>query len=194
MCEYGIRHTQVAFRILKVNRVHFMRHRTRTDLSSLDFLLEILHRDILPEIAVHINHNGIDALHGIENGTQIIVIGNLSSIFLTLQPQLFGYETISERFPVDVGISHMMRIIVSGSTTELCRYRTSLQHSQLTFQAVSEYFNLFSQPRRRSRLTVSLCQHGDVFPFFGIRFQLVNQFLDLRIIHLLQCVFNRQRH
>ena len=49
--------------------------------NPIDFnlLLEIFHRDILPEVTVHINHHRIDALPGIKDGRQIIVIGYLGS-------------------------------------------------------------------------------------------------------------------
>ena len=87
-----------------------------------------------------------------------------------------------------------MSVVVTGSSTELSCNRTSLQYGQLTVQTVSEHHDFFSQTGRRSRLSVSLGQHWDVFPFLRIRCQLVNQLLNLRIIHFFQRILDRQRH
>ena len=54
-----------------------MRHGTGTYFTRFNLLLEIFHRDVLPEVAVHVNHNGIDAFHRIKNGSQIIIIRDL---------------------------------------------------------------------------------------------------------------------
>jgi len=190
----GIRHTQVTFRIFKVNRVHLMRHRTGAYFTRFDFLLEVFHRDVLPEVTVHVNHNGIDALHGIEDGTQIIVIGNLSSILFAFQTELFSHELVAESLPIVCWISHVVRIVVTGSTTELRCNRASLQSSQLAVQTIYEHHHFLAQTSRGSWLTVSLCQHRDVGPFLSIRLQLSNQFFHQRIVHLFERFLNGKRN
>ena len=43
---------QIALRVLEVDGINLVRHSARTYLAGLNFLTEVLHRDILPEIAV----------------------------------------------------------------------------------------------------------------------------------------------
>ena len=190
----SIRHAQVSFRIFKVNRVHLVRHRAGAHLTGFNLLLEVFHRDILPEVTVHINHHRIDALHGIKDGRQIIVIGYLGSILLAFQAKLFGNELIAECLPVIFRISHMMGIVITRSATELCCHRTSLQRCQLAFQTVDKHHYLLAQTGRRSRLSVCLGKHGDSGPLFRISTELRYQFLYLRIVHLLQRLLYRQRN
>ena len=137
-------YTQVTFRIFKVNRIHFMRHGTRSHFSGFNLLLEILHRDVLPEVTIHIDHNRIDTLHTIKNSRKVIIVRNLCSIFFTLQSQFLCNKPITELFPVILRISYMMCIVISGSTTKLSGNRTCLQHSQLTFETVNEYHHFLA--------------------------------------------------
>ena len=39
-----------------------------------DALPEVVHRDIHPYIAVEVDHDGVDAAHGVEQGGQIVVV------------------------------------------------------------------------------------------------------------------------
>ena len=87
-----------------------------------------------------------------------------------------------------------MRIVISRSTAKLGGNRASLQCSQLAFQTVYKHHYLFSQTSRRSRLSVCLGKHRNVRPLFRISTELRYQFLYLRVIHLLQCLFDRQRN
>ena len=192
--ENGIRHTQISFRIFKVNRIHLVRHRTGAHLTGFNLLLEVLHRDILPEVAVHINHHRVDALHGIKDGRQIIIVGYLGSILLTLQAKFLGNELVAERFPVILRISHMMSIVITSGTTELCCQRTSFQCCQLPFQAVDKDHHFLSQTGRRSRLSMCLGEHRDSRPLFRISPELCYQFLNLGIVHLLQRLLYGQRN
>ena len=194
MLQNSICHPQVTLCIFEVDGVYFVRHSAGTDFARFNLLFEVLHRDVLPKVAVHVNHNGIDALHGIKDGSQIIIIRNLSSIFLTFQPQLLCHELISECFPVIFGISYMMCIVITRRTTEFSRDRTSFQYSQLTIQTINENHDFFTQASRRSRLPMCFCQHRDICPFFSVCSQLSNQLFNLRIVHLFQCLLYRQRY
>src|SRR3712207_1038915 len=70
--EKSVRQSEVSFGILKVYRIHLMRHSARTYLSGFNFLLEVFHRDILPKVTIHVHHHRIDAFHCIENSRQVI--------------------------------------------------------------------------------------------------------------------------
>ena len=148
MFQNGTCHTQITFRIFKVNRIHFVRHGAGTYFTGFNLLLEIFHGNILPEVTVHIDHYRIYALHSIEYSRQIIIIRNLRSIFFTFQAQFFSNKPVTKCFPVELRISHMMRIVISGSTTELGSKRTRLQSSQLAFKTIYKYHHLFPQASR----------------------------------------------
>src|SRR5690606_40968203 len=77
MVEYSISHTQVAFCIFKINRVHFMGHGGRTYFTFPGFLSEIFQHDICPYIPAEINQDIINAGNAVELGCQVIVMFNL---------------------------------------------------------------------------------------------------------------------
>ena len=117
----GIGYAHITFRILKINRVHLMGHCTRTDLTGLDFLFEILHRDIHPEIAVQVNNNGINTAHSIKDCTQPVVVRDLCCPLFTFQSKFLANKLISKLSPIILRISDMVSVLVTRSTTELCR-------------------------------------------------------------------------
>ena len=88
----------------------------------------------------------------------------------------------------------MMRIIITCGSTKFSSNGTSLQHSQLPVKAINDPHDFLAQTSGRRRLSVSLCQHRDIRPFFCVSSQLRNQFFNLRIIYLFQRFFDRQRH
>ena len=171
-----------------------MRHCARTNLALLNLLFEILHRDIHPEVAIQIDDDGVDATHSIKDSTQPVVVRNLCGPLFALQSEFLANELIAKLAPVVLGISHVVGIIVTCSTTELCGNRRVLQCTQLFFQAIHEYHNLFTQTGGGGRLTVCLGQHRDVLPLLGIVVQLLDEFLHHRIVHLFQSLFNRKRY
>ena len=57
-----------------------MGHSGRTDFTGFDFLFEISHRDVSPEIPVEVDNNIIDPSKVIEQSCKIIVIGNLGRV------------------------------------------------------------------------------------------------------------------
>ena len=192
--QNGVRNTQITFRVLEINRVHLMRHCTRTYFASLDLLLEVLHRDIHPEVAVQVNHNGVDTRHRIEHTAQMVVVRNLRRPLLALQSQLLADKPVAECLPVNLGIGHMMRIVVACRPTELSRQLTSLQRLQLLRQTIHIHHHLLTQTGRRCRLSVRLCQHRNVLPCIRILLQLRNQFLYHRIVDLLERFLDGKRH
>ena len=72
--EDGVGHAEVAFRVLVVDGVDFVRHSAAAHLAGLDLLLEIVHRDVHPEVAVEVDDDSIDATQSIEKGGQMVVV------------------------------------------------------------------------------------------------------------------------
>ena len=94
-----------------------MRHGTRAHLALLDFLLEVLHGDVHPEVAVHVDDDGVDAAHGVEDGPQPVVIGDLRCPLFALQSQLPADECVAELPPVVLRIGHVVGVARSCSSS-----------------------------------------------------------------------------
>ena len=140
----SICHTQITFRIFEIDRIHLVRHSRRTDLTGFDLLFKILHRNILPEITAQIDQNRIDTFHPVKNSSHVVIVGNLCRPFLTAQSQHFIHKLIPESFPVIFRKSHMMRIEITGCSTELSRNRSRFQQLHLLFQTVNKHHHFFS--------------------------------------------------
>ena len=143
----GIGNAEVTLRILIVDGVHLMRHRTGAHLTSLDFLLEVIHGDIHPEVTVQVDDNRIYTAHGIKDGAKPVIIGDLCRELLTLQTKFLTHEAVTELTPVVLGISHMMSIEVTRSATKLSGYWCLFQRTQLLFQTIYIYHHLLTQTR-----------------------------------------------
>ena len=146
--QHSICHTHVTLRVLEVYGVYLMWHSTAPHLAGLDFLLEVLHRDVHPEVAIQVNDNGINAAHSVENGSQPVVVRNLGCPLLTLQTELLADETVAELTPVILRISYMVGIIVTRSTTKLCGNRCILQTLKLLLQTIDINHYLLAQTCR----------------------------------------------
>ena len=192
--QQGVGNAQVSLTIFEINRVYFVRHSTRPYLACFDLLLEILHRDIHPEVAVEVDDDRIEAADGIEDSGQRIIVADLSRELFTLQAKLFANKLIGKRAPVVVGIGYVMCVQITCCATELCRQRTILQGLQLLGQTIDIYHHFLSKTCRRCRLTVSLCQHGNRLPFFCILAQLIDKLLELGNKHIRQSLFQRKGH
>ena len=145
-----------------------MWHRTGANFTSLDLLLEIIHRDIHPEVAIEVDDDGIDTTHGIEDSTQPVVVGNLSRELLALKAQLLTHEAIAKLTPVVLGICYMVSVEITCCTTKLSSHRRLFQTAQLLFQTIDIYHHLLTQTCGRGWLSMSLGEHGDVLPLLSI--------------------------
>ncbi len=104
-----------------------MGHGTAAHLASLDLLAEVLHGDVLPEVAVHVDDDGVYALHGIEDGTEGVVVAYLGGVFLSFESQFITQELLAELVPIAGGVCHVVGIEVARCTTELGGDGTSLE-------------------------------------------------------------------
>ena len=97
-----------------------MWHGGRAHLTFFNFLLEIVHRDVTPNVPVEIENDVVDTLHRIENGSVVIVMRNLGGVLRTFQPKFFFAKFIGKLLPVDSWIGHKMRIEIAGCTAKFC--------------------------------------------------------------------------
>ena len=190
--QNGIGDAQVTLGILVVDGVHLVGHSTGAYLASLNLLLEVVHGDIHPEVAAEVDDDGVDAAHGVEDGTKPVVVADLRGVLLTLQTELLSHEGVAEVAPVVLRISHMMGVEITGGTTELRRNGNLLQATQLLFKTVDIDHHLLAETGGRSGLTVGLCQHGYGLPLLSIVMELLNELLDEGVVDLLQSLLDRE--
>ncbi len=123
MCEQSVGHAYIAFGVLEVYGIHFVRHRRRTDLAFLDALLEVVHRDVLPYVAVKVKDNGVETTESIEQRAEVIVIRNLRGEALALYAEIVAEELGSEYLPVNAGECHPVGVEVARGSAEFTRDR-----------------------------------------------------------------------
>ena len=143
-CKHGVGHAHVSLAVLEVDGVHLVGHGAAAHLSGLDALLEVIDGDIHPDIAVEVDDDGVDAAQGVEDGCQIVIVGNLGGVLLALQSEAVGEETVGPVGPVVLRIGHVVGIEVSRGTAELGGEGRVLQRAQLLLQAVDEDLQLFA--------------------------------------------------
>ena len=162
-CEHGVGHSQVALRILEIDRVHLVRHCRRAHLILVHLLLEIFHRYVSPDITGHVDKNGIDTPQAVENGSQVVVMLYLRGRERTLQAERI-HKPVTERNPVDVRERHLVRIHIAGSTAELGRIGKKSELPELLLKTDLEHLEFLAQTCRRSRLAMRLGKHRNIFP------------------------------
>src|SRR5690606_7384658 len=142
--EHRIGDTKVAFRIFEVDRVHLMRHSRRAHFALTNLLLEILHRDVLPDVTAEIDENGIDAPKTVEKGSKVIVMLNLGGREAARQSEGRA-KLFTEVMPVDGGIGDKVRIHIARSPAKLGAVGHGLQQGKLVPQAYREDVDLLPE-------------------------------------------------
>ena len=71
-----------------------MRHSRGTNFSFFDLLLEIVNRNVTPDVTAKINEDRIDPFHAVEMCCKIIVVFDLGSKLLSLQPKYTFYKAV----------------------------------------------------------------------------------------------------
>eukprot|EP00754_Rhynchopus_humris_P038012 Rhum_TRINITY_DN20712_c0_g1::Rhum_TRINITY_DN20712_c0_g1_i1::g.171949::m.171949 len=191
--EDGVGHAQVALGVLKVDGVDLVRHGAAADLARDDLLLEVLVRDVRPDVAGKVDQDRVDALDAVEDGTHVVVVLNLRRVLLPLQTQRVLAEVVRELLPVHVREGCEVRVHVARRSTELARLRHRLQQGQLPLDALDEHLHLLRHVRGRRGLAVGARQHGEV-PLVKRLAQLRKELLDGRVVLLLQGVLDQQRN
>ena len=121
-----------------------MRHRGRTHLARLHFLLEIAEGNIAPHIAVEIDQNRIDAGNGLEKLRHIIVRLDLNRVRIERQPQIFLDKTAAMPLPIHIGIRNHMSIVIAHRAIDFAQKFLSGKLLRLTFQTVQHIGDLLT--------------------------------------------------
>ena len=194
--EYGVRHAEVAFGVLEVDRVYLVRHRRRADFARFDLLFEVFHRNVRPHIAAQVDQDRIDPLEVVEDRGDVVVVLDLRGDLRTFQVQDVVDETVREFDPVDARVSGYVRVEIPGGSAELGRRRNRARQRDLLVQPFDEYANLLAEFRRRGGLPVRMRQQRDLFPLLRQCRELGHQLFDQRIVDVVgrvaQCRRNRR--
>ena len=194
MFEDGVGKTKVAFGILEVDGVDLVRHGTGTYFASLDFLLEILHGDIGPDVTTEVDEDNVDTLACIEPCRHHVIVLNLRGELLAFKPKALFNKSVAERTPVDVRECYQMSVEMARSAAEFGSEGNTVKFFQLPAQTVGIDTYLLAQRGGRSRLTMGMCQHGDVLPFLGTLIEHGENVAVCGHQHLFVALFHRKWH
>ena len=88
----------------------------------------------------------------------------------------------------------MVSVIVTCCATKLSGDGSIFQTTQLFLQTPDINHNLLTQTCGWGGLSVGLCQHGHILPLLSIVIELLDEFLNHWIVHLLQSFLDAQRN
>lgn len=172
----GIGESEITFGVFKVNGIDLMWHGGRAHFVGLDTLFEIPHGDVLPIVTGEVDENGIDAFEGVKESSEVVVIGNLCGVGFS--GQVKGVEeAVGKSDPVEVGIGSVVGIKVTRGAAELGGERDGEQEGALLFKAIGEDTDFFTEPCRRSGLSMRFGEHRDVDPVLSLLVEEVRKFL-----------------
>src|SRR6218665_209137 len=95
----------------------------------------------------------------------MIVMFDLRGWERMVQTEISFNEILSEFPPVDLRISHMVRIVIPGRTAKFCSKRNVEQQTHLLFETFYKHADFFAQSGRRSGLSVCPGEHRNSCPF-----------------------------
>ena len=181
---------EVPLRVLEVDGIHLVGHCRRAYFPLFGLLLEIFHRDVLPEVAVEVDYNGADALHRIEKRREIVVVGNLRGELLALDAQALREKRIGKPEPVDFWIGDAVCVEVACGAAEFAAHGRGFEQRELLLEAIGKHTRLLAQASGRCRLSVGARKHRNIFPFIGISVEARNHLLDLRDNHIVERILD----
>ena len=180
MLKDGVCQTEVAFGVLEIDGVDLVGHGRGAYFASLDFLFEVFHGDVAPDVAAEVNQNDIEAFAIVEIGSHVVIVFYLCGVLQTLEAEMGGNKIVAETTPVNIGIGGKVGIEIAGCTTEFGRERNLVEIIQLPTQTVNVNHELFAQRCGRCGLAMSVSKHGDVFPLAGTFFKKIGNSLVTR--------------
>ena len=192
--ENSVGDAEVALGVLEVDGVDLVGHGARSDLPGLDLLFEVFHRNVGPHVAREVDEDGVDALHVVEDGRQVVVVLDLRGVLRAAQPQRLVHEPVGESHPVDFGVGRAVGVEVARGAAELGRNGDVVEHEQLLFEPLDEYRKLFAQRGRRGGLPVRARQHRNLAPLLGERRQSVADLLDDGVVDARHRLPERERN
>ena len=119
MREQCIGDAEVAFGVFEVDRIDLVRHRGGTDFAFLELLLEEVHRDVAPNVAVEVDEDRVGALDFMEEFGHVVVRFDLDRVRVENRAQTFFNDLARMGFPVVVGVGDEVRVVVADGAIHL---------------------------------------------------------------------------
>ena len=141
--QYRVGKAQIPFGVFEVNRVNFMRHGGRTNLTSNGFLFEVVKGDITPDVTVKVDQNGVEARNAIKQFGNVVVWFDLGGVRVPLNTQR-GDELFAELMPVNFRVSGDVGVIVTDRAVDFAEDLHLIKLAVLTFHAVGNVCHLFT--------------------------------------------------
>mmetsp|Transcript_134164 Transcript_134164/g.261288 ORF Transcript_134164/g.261288 Transcript_134164/m.261288 type:complete len:214 (-) Transcript_134164:429-1070(-) len=191
MLEDCIGHPEVALSVLKINWVDLVRHCAGSDLSSHYLLLEVIHRNVGPDVAAQVQQDRVDALNSVEDGPHVVVVLNLRCVLLSLQAKLVLAKSVSKRSPINTGICHQMCIHVASGSSKLAAMRNLPKEFLLRLQALNEYLEFLGKVSWRGGLSMCSRQHWHI-QFRKFAFECLHKLVQAWDVSLFHGVLQQQ--
>ena len=158
MPQQCVGQAEIAFRIFKINRIDFVRHRRGTDLAGFQLLPEQTQRDIAPDVAVKVDQNRIDTDKGVEQLGQSIVRFDLDGVRIKFQAQPLD-ETARKAFPVKIRIRRQMRVVIADRAVDFAQQADARDAAARAIEPGDDVGDFLAERRRRGRLPMGTRHH-----------------------------------
>ena len=159
MLQQRATHAEVAFRVLEVNRVNFMRHGARADFTGDRVLAKIIQRDITPCIAVEIDERVVKPAQRMTQRGDVVMRFDLRGQRLVTQTQTRDKIRGDDR-PVDAWIRVRVRVEVAARAVDFPHDLRRIKFIACALQTRGDDREFFSHGGRAGWLTVSAREHG----------------------------------
>ena len=183
MTQHGVGQTQVAFRVLKVNRVDLVWHRGGTNLAFFQALFEIAQGDIAPYVTVEVQQDGVGAGNCVKQDSHPVVGFNLDGVDVLRQTQA-SQHVLAESRPIDFGVSREVGVVVAGGAIQFSQRLNGGNSSNSVLQTSGHVGELFTHGAGASRLTMRARQQRLLGMQAGLGLDGIADFLQLRQDHL----------
>mmetsp|Transcript_1380 Transcript_1380/g.4072 ORF Transcript_1380/g.4072 Transcript_1380/m.4072 type:complete len:293 (+) Transcript_1380:390-1268(+) len=193
MLKRRIGEPKISLRVLKVDRVHLVRHGRRPHFTLHCSLLEEAPRDVRPHVAIVVQENRVEPANGMRQLRHAVMRLNLRRVRVPRQAQRSLDHVCDHRRPVHTRIGHTVSIEVADSSIRLARDWNVGNAAALAVKPVCDVGDFLAHRRWRSRLTVRECKHGHVGQPFGHGSKNINKFGHRGQQHLLATLLEHQR-
>ena len=143
MLQYRVGKAQIPFGVFEVDRVNFMRHGGRTNLTSNGFLFEVVKGDITPDVTVKVDQNGVEARNAIKQFGNVVVRFDLGGVRVPLNTQR-GDELFAELMPVNFRVSGDVGVIVTDRAVDFAEDLHLVKLAVLALHTVGDVCHLFT--------------------------------------------------
>ena len=164
MVQKSVGDAEIAFGVLKVNRVDLVRHRGAADFALLELLLEKAHGDVAPDVAVEVDENRVGAFDLVEEFGHVVVRFDLDGVRVEGHAKAFFDHALAVSFPVVVGVGDEVGIEVTHGAVHLGVELDGFDRFDDAGQTNSDVGHFLADSRRAGGLAVRAREHRNGGP------------------------------